>query len=115
MNIVQADTIKNLLILKSEGNLSADETRRLSDEAVFEAKKLAKGFTVIDDISSFTPDSDSCVNCLKAEHEKVYALGASKVIRIVTDAMEKAFVQREERVNYQVANVYSMGEAVRLI
>ena len=112
MNIIQADTLKNLLLMKLEGNLSDEDTRHLSNQAVFEAKKLKRGFTIIEDVSQFSESSSSAKKDLHKTEYEISKLGIGKMIRIVRDAPSNP---PEYRVDCPVKEVRSMGEAVRLI
>lgn len=113
MNIIQADTIKNLLLWKLEGDLSDEDTRYYSRQALFEAKKLKKGFTLIEDVSALKASS-SHEGDIDQTKNLICKMGIGKLIRIVNQNFHSGQTG-EEAHDYQLNVVTSMGEAVRLI
>lgn len=118
MHTIKADSSKNLLILKLEGYMNDQEVHEAAEQVVSEAKKLAPGFSVINDISKMKPASQKGVEDITKAQAAVVQLGVSKVIRIVNNPVSKMQFQRTARIanaNYQVAEVSNMDEAMQMI
>lgn len=112
MNIIQADPTKNLMLLKLEGLLSDDFTRNASVEALFETKKLKAGYTVIEDRNRMEVESDKCKEWVNKILDTVYGMGVGRVIRIVGGESTNSQIPSGK---FEVSEVHSMGEAIRML
>ena len=80
---VYAKPEKNRLYIHLSGFLTEHESQAAADKVLEEAKKLRKGFTLVNDITAFKPSSQAGAEQIKRAQAGVMQLGVSHVVRIV--------------------------------
>ena len=84
-----------------------------------EAEMLTPGFTIINDISDFKPTTASAAEEIKKTQAALFQKDIGKVIRIVGKSviasMQFSRTQREAEALYEVIEVSSMDEALKLL
>jgi multidrug efflux pump subunit AcrB len=114
MYLANADSNKNRLYIKLSGNMNQDEVKKAADSVIAEAKKLKKGFSVINDISEFKPTSQDATTELQRAQEYLKMAGVTKIIRVVNDA-KIANMQLNRTGGYKADTVCSLEEAEKLL
>ncbi len=117
---VKVDTVKNCLFITMKGFMKDDEVKQVADSVIKEAGKLKKGFTVINDISEFSPGSKKGAEDIKKAQLVLFQKGVSKIIRVCSPGnvlskwqFEKA--QKDSGAGYEAVTVDNMDEAIKLI
>ncbi len=114
---IRADIVKNRLYIKLDGFFSDEELKEGVDKIIVEAKKLTKGFDVINDISSFKPASQTALSEMKRAQLYVKENGARRVIRVMDQAsissMQLARTSKEAGYDADVAA--TLAEAEKLL
>jgi hypothetical protein len=114
------DSDKNILFLSVEGYFDSDEISRFTEEFREQVNRLDEGFTLINDMSRFTPPSDDIFLIIKEFMELLDSKKPGRVIRILdpdnTGAMVQFFQSDElASVDYEVVTVRSLEEAMKLL
>ena len=84
MHSVRINKLKNRMYIKV-ANLETGEATKATDAIISEAKKLRKGFTVINDVSEFVPLNDVDQKEITRAQKFLLDSGMSRLVRIVGD------------------------------
>lgn len=116
---VEADTQANTLYLELSGTLSPAQIKQAAAEALTSARHLSEGFSVINDISAFTPPSPEAAKPIEDAQSELKQMGVGDVVRVVaseTSAVtENAFARRSRAAGYEGETAASVAEAERLL
>ena len=114
-----ADVDRQILNIKLEGFLKADEAERAAAAVMGETAKLSPGFTVITDLSEFTPATAEDAGAIQNVMQLLAQKGLKRAI-IVTGGKGLGKLQfdrlrTETEVPYDVVHVEDLAEAKKLI
>lgn len=116
---VTVNTDKNYMLLILKGYMKDEEIKAAAAKVLSEADKLIPGFTIINDISEFKPTMPSGAEEIRKTQAAVFQKGIGKVIRImgksVIAGMQFSRMQKEAEALYEVIEVPSMDEALKLL
>lgn len=113
---IKADTQQNLLVLRLEGFLTDEALKDGVDLCISEAKKLTKGFTIINDISKLKPASPAGAAEIKRAQAFVLENGVGRIIRVTKNPISKMQLTRTSgEVGYEAFETRSLDEAYKLI
>lgn len=118
---VYAKLEKNRLYIQLSGFLTEEESEAAADKVLDEAKKLQKGFTLVNDITGFKPSSQAGAENIKRAQAGVMQLGVSHVVRIVknksgVDISNMQFQRKSKEVDgYKADIAESIEEADQIL
>ncbi len=96
--------------------MSDEELETGSDLTISEAKKLKKGFVIINDISKMKPASPQGTEYIKKAQKFVIQNGAAKIIRVTDNPVVKMqFERTESSAGYEAIEVKTFEEALALV
>jgi four helix bundle protein len=87
---------------------------------IAEGKKMRRGFAIINDITEARPTSPEIAEVIKTAQTALFALGATKVIRIVgpeaaATSLQFARTQRESHAAYESYIAATLEDALKLL
>ena len=110
---VKVDALKNYIFITMGGFMHDEDMKKAADKVIAEAKKLKKGYTVITDVTKFSPSSQSGALEIQKAQKFLLDNGASKFIRIVESVLGKMqFTKNAKEVGLSVIEVRSFEEAL---
>lgn len=113
---VNTNLESNLIIVRSEGQLSDEEVSNMLEELKAGFKQLQKGFTLINDISKALPVSLISAERVKRLQKNFIKRKSGQIIRVVNEPTTKQqFNDHAAEVGYQAIEVSSMDEAMEIV
>lgn len=117
---VSVELQKNRLYLRLSGALTDTLLKAFADAIAVEVKKLKTGYTVINDISTFTPASSAGLEEIQRAQKIIQDHGCSRVIRVINpkNMTVKLQFQRVGKQAYTLAGTEtanSLAEAERML
>ncbi len=112
---IRADLKNNLLLLELSGHLTDHELRHSADFCIAEAKKLRRGYTIINDVSNMRPVSLAGEKEIIRVQSFVVNHGVGKIIRVVKkDEIREQFQSTENKAGYTAIQARSLKEAYEI-
>jgi hypothetical protein len=114
---IKGDLNKNRLNISLEGFMTDQEVKAAADLVIAEAKKLKPGFSVVNDVSTFSPATPQGTEEIKRAQLFLAANGVGRVVRVVGEASISAMqMQRKSReAGYGADTVASRAEAEKAL
>lgn len=110
---IKVDSIKNFIFIKMGGFMHDDEMKKAADKVISESKRLKKGYTVITDVTKFSPSSQAGALEIQKAQKFLLDNGASKFVRIVESVLGKMqFTKNAKEVGLNVIEVKTFDEAL---
>jgi hypothetical protein len=111
---------KNAILCILQGRLSFDDAERYAKKVREGIARLKPGYTVISDLTDYTPSQDDARAVLQEAIEFSIAGQSGRVIRIVSDSVGAQvgniqFTRAARQQGYQVEVVSSLAEAQALL
>lgn len=102
---IRADTQSNTLYLAFNGTLPEERMVTAADETLSAAEELDEDFSIINDISTFTPPSPEAAKPIKEAQEELKGMGVGAVVRVVgaetSAVVSNAFQRRSRKAGYE--------------
>ena len=113
---IRADLKNNLLLMKLEDYMSDQELHVAADHCISEAKKLQKGYTIINDISKMKPVSPAGEKEILRVQSFVIHHGVGRIIRVVKDSKTtRQFQSTQNQAGYTAILASSIEEAYEIM
>jgi len=114
---VRADLQKNILYLRLEGFLKADQIKAASEKVRAEAARLRPGFGVITEMQHFMPASQEAVAYISDAQKALQRYKPGRVIRVVSDSAlaSMQFNRTSREAGYQADTAPTRAEAERML
>ena len=112
-----ADIDRQILNVKLAGFLKSDETAKAAAAVMGEAAKLAPGFTVITDLSEFTPAKAEDTGAIQSVMEFLAEKGLKRAILITggkgLGKLQFDRLRNQAEAPYEVIHVENRAEAIK--
>ena len=116
---IRADEHTNTLYLAFNGTLSEDRMVVAAEETLAAADRLDEGFSIINDISTFSPPSPEAAKPIKTAQQELKQMGVSEVVRVVgadtSAVVSNAFQRRSRKAGYDGETAPTVRAAERKI
>ena len=116
----KAHTDENYLYIRIIGLMQQPEAEECVAAVIAEGKKLAPGFSIINDISKAQPTSPEIAEVIKKGQTALFAMGAKRAVRIVgagaaATSLQFARTHREAHVGYEAHIAGTLDDALAIL
>ncbi|MFB6188720.1 MAG: hypothetical protein ABEI57_02450 [Halapricum sp.] len=101
---IRADEATNTLYLSFNGSIPKQRMVGAAEETLVAAERLDEGFSIINDISTFSPPSPEAAEPIQEAQQELREMAVGDVVRVVGDdtsaVVVNAFERRSRKAGY---------------